>query len=196
MGELISPLRLADFVYPPGHPLAGRGGVVFGFAIRHAAGVFLFDTGIGHGHRWIDEQYRPRVRPIDEALAEHGLRLHDVVAIANSHLHFDHCGQNRRFPGVPIWVQRPEREAARAEGYTIVEWVEFPGARYTVIDGEAEPLPGIRVVPTPGHTPGHQSVLIHTPEGIVALAGHAEGIAKRLLALGATRVLPAHEEAA
>ena len=196
MGDLISPLLLADFVYPRGHPLAGRGGVVFGFAIRHSAGVFLFDTGIGRGHRWIDENYRPHVRAIDEALAEHGLRAREVVAIANSHLHFDHCGQNRRFPSVPIWVQRAEREAARGEGYTIVEWVEFPGVRYTVIEGEAEPLPGIRVVPTPGHTPGHQSALVDTPGGIVALAGHVEGIAARLRALGAARVLPAHQEAA
>ncbi len=89
----------------------------------------------------------------------------------NTHLHFDHCGGNRLFPGVPIHVQRAEREAARADDYTIPEWVEFEGATYVEHDGEAEILPGVRIVPTPGHTPGHQSVLVSTREGLVVVAG-------------------------
>ncbi len=193
---MIARLRLADFTYPAGHALAGRRGVVFGFAVRHPAGVFLFDTGIGSGDEWVDANLRPEVRTIDAALAEHGLRVQDVVAIANSHLHFDHCGQNPRFPGTPIWVQREEREAARGVGYTVSAWVEFPGARYTVVQGEAVPLEGIRLVPTPGHTPGHQSALVETPDGVVALAGHSERLAARLRAFGADRILGAHEEAA
>lgn len=193
---LIVPLRLAEFVYPADHPLGGRSGVVFAFAVRHPDGVFVFDTGIGTGHAWIEEHYRPRVRLIDDALAEAGIRLADVVAIANSHLHFDHCGQNRVFSGVPISVQRAEWESARADGYTIREWVDFPGARYELVEGDREVLPGIRLVATPGHTPGHQSAAIETPDGLAVLAGHAESSPARVRELRAVRVLPAHGEAA
>ena len=207
-------LHLADCTFPPQHPLAGDRGVVYGFAVRHPAGVFLFDTGIGTGNAWIDEHYRPSVRPIDDALREHGLAASDVVAVANSHLHFDHAGQNARFTGVPTYVQRTEHLAARADGYTVPEWVDFPGARYEMIDGDAEPLPGIRLLATPGHTRGHQSAVVATAAGAVILAGQAvysvrewrgesaaaeqspraAASAKRLKSLGARRVFFGHDD--
>lgn len=86
---------------------------------------------------------------------------------------FDHCGGNRLFAGrVPIHVQRIELEDARAEGqYTIWEWVDFPGAEYVEHDGEAEILPGVRLVPAPGHTRGHQIVVVETDDGPVVLGG-------------------------
>jgi N-acyl homoserine lactone hydrolase len=95
----------------------------------------------------------------------------DAVCVINTHLHFDHCGGNRLFAGTPIHVQRAEREAARAEDYTIPAWVEFEGATYVEHDREAEILTGVRVLSTPGHTPGHQSVLVDTDDGLVVLAG-------------------------
>jgi N-acyl homoserine lactone hydrolase len=95
----------------------------------------------------------------------------DVAVIINTHLHFDHCGGNRLFAGVPIYLQRAEREAAREPGYTIPEWVEFDGATYVELDGAAEILPGVRVLPTPGHAPGHQSVCVDTDDGLVVVAG-------------------------
>ena len=54
---------------------------------------------------------------------------------------------------------------------TIVEWADFEGAAYVELDGEAEIVPGVRVLPTPGHSPGHQSVLVDTDEGLVILGG-------------------------
>ena len=89
----------------------------------------------------------------------------------NTHLHFDHCGGNRLFVGTPIHVQRIERVAAREPDFTIPEWVEFEGATYVEHEGEAEIANGVRVLPTPGHTPGHQSVLVDTDDGLVVLAG-------------------------
>lgn len=169
----VVPLRMADFTYPHGHPLADQRGVVFAFAIRHPDGVLLVDTGIGHDHRWVEEAFRPQRRPIRGALATVGVGLDDVVAVANTHLHFDHCGQNHVFPRVPIYVQRAERENARHPGYTIPEWVDFPEARYELLDGDAEPLTGVRLIATPGHTAGHQSVAVATRDGIVLLPGHA-----------------------
>ena len=78
-----------------------------------------------------------------------------VAVVVNTHLHFDHCGGNRLFPGVPIHVQRRELADARTEeDYTVREWVDFDGATYVEHDGEAEILPGVRLVPAPGHTRG------------------------------------------
>jgi N-acyl homoserine lactone hydrolase len=142
------------------------------FAVAHSDGVLLFDTGVGVGHREVDTSYRPTHYRLDEALARHGFSLPDVVAVANSHLHFDHCGQNRMFAGRPTYVQGAEWAALQPD-YTVAEWVDLPGARYELLDGEAELLPGVRAVPTPGHSPGHQSLVVDTESGPILLAGQA-----------------------
>jgi N-acyl homoserine lactone hydrolase len=170
----VVPLLLSTFSYPAGHPLGGQSGVSMGYAIDHEEGLVLFDTGIGTGiGSAAVDAYGPDVRDVREALHDAGLDPAAVRLIVNCHLHFDHCGQNRSFPGVPMVVQRREREAARATGYTVPEWVDFPEARYELVDGEGELLPGLRVIPTPGHTPGHQSAILETREGLVLLAGQA-----------------------
>ena len=87
-----------------------------------------------------------------------------------SHLHFDHAGNIRSFPGVPIFVQAVEREAARAANYTIPEFIDAPGIVYQLLDGDTELAPGFEVISTPGHTPGHQSVLVDGCELIAAQA--------------------------
>ena len=131
--------------------------------IEHPEGRVLVDTGM--------------IDSTPELDAEWGIRFdatmipRDVVCVINTHLHFDHCGGNRLFAGTPIHVQRAERKAARADGYTIPSWVEFEGVTYVEHDGKAEIVPGVRVLPTPGHTPGHQSVLVDTDDGLVVLAG-------------------------
>ena len=131
--------------------------------VEHPQGRVLVDTGLIDSTPELDEEWSPRFDP--DAIPR------DVACVINTHLHFDHCGGNRLFAGTPIYVQRLEREAARAEGYTITEWVEFEGATYVELEGEQEVLPGVRVVPTPGHTPGHQSVLVETDDGLVVVAG-------------------------
>jgi N-acyl homoserine lactone hydrolase len=68
------------------------------------------------------EEWHPHPLP-DELVSR-------VAVVVNTHLHFDHCGGNRLFPGLPIHVQRRELAAARTEDdYTVREWVDFPGAR-------------------------------------------------------------------
>src|SRR5919197_505872 len=131
--------------------------------VEHSSGRVLVDTGLIDSTPELDEQWSPRFDP-DKI-------PRDVVCVINTHLHFDHCGGNRLFAGIPIYVQRLEREAARVEGYTIPEWVEFDGAQYVELEGGEEVLPGVRVIPTPGHMPGHQSVLIETDDGLVVVGG-------------------------
>jgi N-acyl homoserine lactone hydrolase len=146
--------------------LAGtvKGFPVYVHTIEHPAGLVLVDTGMIDSTPELDEEWEPVPHPENVP--------RDAVCVINTHLHFDHCGGNRLFAGVPIHVQARELADARADDdYTIPEWVDFEGAAYVEHDGEAEVLPGVRLLPTPGHTRGHQSVLVDTPDGLVVLGG-------------------------
>jgi N-acyl homoserine lactone hydrolase len=134
---------------------------VFAHTIEHPEGLVLVDTGMTGTHPLVEDDWHPRGYP--ERIPR------DVVCVINTHLHFDHCGGNHLFAGVPIHVQARElADALSAGDYTVTEWVDFEGATYVEHDGEAEVLPGIRLLPTPGHTAGHQSVLV---EGVAVIGG-------------------------
>jgi N-acyl homoserine lactone hydrolase len=77
---------------------------------------------------------------------------------------------DRRFAGVPTYVQRAELAASSGADY-LTDWVRFPGATYVEVDGDAELFAGVSVLFTPGHSAGHQSVVVETGEGRVVLAG-------------------------
>lgn len=145
----------------------------YAYLVRSHHGVLMWDTGLGPPHEALDSIYRPRRVDLPTALAGAGASLADADVVANCHLHFDHCGGNHRFPGVPIVVQRIELEDARRPGYTVPEWIDFVGAAYRVVSGEHDVFPGVWVMPTPGHTRGHQSLVIETKGGLVVLAGQA-----------------------
>lgn len=139
--------------------------MVLAFAIAHPDGVIVVDTGTRTGHPVIDEIFAPDVVGVVDALNARSIDERDVVTIVNTHLHFDHCGQNDSLPGVPVWVQAAEIEAARAEGYTVPEWAAIPPERLRVAADGEELASGVRLVATPGHTPGHQSVVITDHDG-------------------------------
>ena len=140
--------------------------------IDHPAGRILVDTGFTELHPAVADM-EPTIRP----LYEQGFDLQSVDHIINTHLHFDHCGGNRLFPNVPIYVQRAELEDARTQpDYTIPEWVD-PSAQtlnYVSIDGDHELLPGVRLLHTPGHTRGSQVVAVDTIDGLAIIAGDTE----------------------
>jgi glyoxylase-like metal-dependent hydrolase (beta-lactamase superfamily II) len=146
---------------------------MFSFAIRTGSGIALFETGVGFGNGFIDKHYQPAHRPLLDVLGEHGIHRDDVTSIVNSHLHFDHCGGNPLFPGVPIHVQTVELQAAHQPVYTALEWVDFAGAQYEEHDGDYEIADGIEVLATRGHTVGHQSISVSSAEGRVTFAGQA-----------------------
>jgi len=161
-----------------------------GYLLRRPDGSLLFDTGMGVGPADLESHYRPVRRSLIDALHAVGARVDDIRWVINCHLHFDHCGANPQLVGRPIFVQATELAAAHSPEYTVSELVDFKGARYEELRGEAEPLPGVHVIPTPGHTPGHQSVVIRCDDGTVIAAGQAHDIASDFssdyLAHGAT----------
>jgi glyoxylase-like metal-dependent hydrolase (beta-lactamase superfamily II) len=112
----VIPIHTGDVTFPRGHPLAGQEGGIYAFGVRHGTGAVLYETGVGWGNAYIDAHYQPAHRPLLEILAEHGLQKDDVRAIVNSHLHFDHCGGNLLFPGIPI--QRTADTTRRWSGST------------------------------------------------------------------------------
>ncbi len=146
---------------------------VHGFVIKHPkAGAILVDTGVGWPTELVRE-WKVVNRHAADALAEHDLSPVDVRIVINSHLHFDHCGQNAVFKHAPFYVQRAELDRARKEETLTSEWFDFTGARFELLDGDAQIADGVRVVATPGHTEGHQSVIVDTPDGGAVMIGDA-----------------------
>ncbi|HET6228805.1 MAG TPA: MBL fold metallo-hydrolase [Longimicrobiaceae bacterium] len=116
---------------------------------------------------------------LQELIAQAGFSAGDVGKVIDTHLHFDHAGGNTfrdaegqvrlSFPRAGYYVQRSEWEwAHRTNERTSASYlpdnydpVEKAG-RFTFVDGDVEIVPGISVFRTPGHCPGHQSVLLRS----------------------------------
>ncbi len=131
---------------------------VHGFVVTHADAAVLVDTGIGGPQQALDD-WRVVNRSVADALAELDLSPADISLVINTHLHFDHCGQNAVFKHAPFYVQRAELDRARREDPELHEYFDFTGARFELLDGDTQILPGLEVIATPGHTPGHQCVV-------------------------------------
>jgi len=175
LGHYTVPDDVAERVGPA---LAGKQIVVTGFLIRHPRGPFVFDTGFGQAEDETSRHYHVLRRDVVEALATAGVAAADVQAIANCHLHFDHGGGNHRFPGTTVLCQKAELENVHQKDYTIAaDVVDYPNARIETLDGDGDVAPGLRLIPTPGHTSGHQSLVVETRQGRVILAGQAQSFA-------------------
>ncbi len=178
-------LDLGTFVRPTEETGTGEPRVeaVYGYAVPTATNrphhneLIILDTGMGEGEQETEAWYRPRRTPLATALQAHGYILGDVISVVNCHLHCDHIGGNHQLAGRPILCQRRELETARAGDYTMEGLVDFPGARYELLDGEAAIAPGVHVIPTPGHVEGHQSLVIECDDGSIVLAGQTHDTA-------------------
>jgi glyoxylase-like metal-dependent hydrolase (beta-lactamase superfamily II) len=152
------------------------------FLVVHPRGRLLFDTGLHCDTmtnmlgRYGEERARRfgvHSRPGDDVvsqLARLELRPSDVRHVANSHWHFDHCGGNEFFPEATILVQQREMTAARspevlAKGTYRPSAADFDHAlRYQPVDGDHDVFGDgtVVLIPTYGHTPGHQSLLVRS----------------------------------
>lgn len=113
------------------------------------------------------------------ALAAIGVGAGDVDVVINTHLHWDHCANNHLFPNARFYVQREELRYAAAplpvhrDIYRVRagEMPPYVTVDYHVLDGDADIVPGVSVMLTPGHTPGLQSVVVRAPGGGCVIAG-------------------------
>ncbi len=132
---------------------------VHGFVVTYPGGAALVDTGIGGPPEVIRDWEVVNVATAD-ALGGLGLVPGDIDLVINTHLHFDHCGQNAVFKHAAFYVQRVELDRCRRQSPVIYDWFDFQNATFELLDGDAEIRPGLSVIATPGHTSGHQSVLV------------------------------------
>lgn len=170
-----------DYLAPAGHRLAGQRIVSVAYLVRHPEATVLFDTGFAFDepttlNEGDDEaELRTFPRSLLDLLGHQGASPDQLDLVANCHLHIDHAGGNFRLPPeLPIYVQAAELEVARADPEAIVQDALALGQQaYRSVSGERELVPGVRLIPTPGHTPGHQSMLVQTADGAVVLAGQS-----------------------
>jgi len=150
----------------------GREWPVHGFVVTHPGGAVLVDTGCG-GPDEVLNDWRVVNRSVADALAGLDMTPADIDLVINTHLHFDHCGQNAVFSRVPCYVQRTELDRAKRESPDLYDWFGFMNARWELLDGDIEILPGLSVITTPGHTVGHQCVVVATGGQADMLIGDA-----------------------
>jgi glyoxylase-like metal-dependent hydrolase (beta-lactamase superfamily II) len=118
----------------------GRDWPVHGFVISHPGGAALVDTGVG-GPQEVLNDWRVVNRTAAGALSDLGMTPADISLVINTHLHFDHCGQNAVFRHAPIYVQRRELARAERESPELCQWFGFMNARFELLDGDAAYTP-------------------------------------------------------
>lgn len=113
-------------------------------------------------------------KDVVEQLAMIGVRPSDIDLLICTHYDVDHAGNNAAFPNARFVAQRLQHEVASAGDPRFADvrsqW-DQPLSRYQLVDGDMQMLPGIELIETSGHVPGHQAVLVHLPHtGPVLLA--------------------------
>ncbi|MGD9755754.1 MAG: N-acyl homoserine lactonase family protein [Acidimicrobiia bacterium] len=170
---------------------------VLSFLVEHPKGRVLFDSGLaaeladdtaaaGRMAELFEMDFG-RQDAIDRRLsAAEVCEAGDIAVLVNSHLHFDHCGGNALVPNARVVVQAAEWRAGHHEKLVASDTYSPAlfdiGQDVQLIDGEHDLFGDGRVVciPTPGHTPGHQSLRVRTDHGEVVLCGDACYLRKAL----------------
>jgi glyoxylase-like metal-dependent hydrolase (beta-lactamase superfamily II) len=125
---------------------------------------------------------RTQQQTLEFQLGKHGLRPADIGYLLHTHVHMDHAGQDILLPNATILLQREELQNAAApniypvpfyDRLNVARLVNDLWNRVEILDGDMEPFAGIRCVPMPGHTPGHQAIYVATQSGTAIICGDA-----------------------
>lgn len=110
----------------------------------------------------------------ESALAALGIAPQDITLTILSHGHIDHVGSLPLFAHAPILMTARERADPRPSYFGTARPMDWPDARYILIDADTPVCHGLTLIPTPGHTPGHLSAILNLPNtGPVTLAADA-----------------------
>ena len=147
----------------------------------------LVDTGVGNlppKYQKFHDVIRTKDEELSSSLRKAGLRPEDVTMVVNTHLHFDHCGNNHMFPNSKFLIQTDEiRYAYFPDRFMRVSYLrDFFDVEgdYLSVRGRYEIENGVEVLPTPGHTIGHQSVIVKWKNRNVVYAGDAAPLAENI----------------
>lgn len=124
----------------------------------------LIDTGLPERLPEGESEFE-NGRDVIEQLASIGLSPNDIDTVISTHYDGDHAGRHAAFTKAHYVVQRVHHEdAASNPRYAVVrsQW-DQPMERIRLVDGDTELLPGLELIETSGHVPGHQSVLVRLP---------------------------------
>ncbi len=146
--------------------------------VRHPSGDLLWDTGIASSFPASGVRAGPftlfPAPPLSETLSRISLTPSDIEWVALSHSHGDHVGNIRQFVGSRLLMQRAEIEyARRGHADSFVDAFDQRG-HLIALDGERDVFGdgSVRILPAPGHTPGHQVLAVELPQtGTVVLSG-------------------------
>lgn len=135
----------------------------------------MVDTGGSppDGKSWMPYERLKRHEP-SMALALAGVSPEEIGTVIFTHLHWDHASNNALFQNAKFYVQRKEYESIADPNIQEIPGYILPllrGTKYTLLDGDQEICDGIRVVLTPGHTQGHQCVIVNTAVGEHIIGG-------------------------
>ncbi len=143
--------------------------------IKHPDGNVLVDTGAyseDMKNYW--HEATETVQTVEAGLAEYGVKPEDIRHLIITHLHFDHALNAKLFQNATVYVQKTEFEFQN-KPHPMMAGLYNPnfiqGMKVIQIDGEGEVVPGVRVFPVPGHTPGAQAVEIDTAGGKAVISG-------------------------
>jgi Zn-dependent hydrolases, including glyoxylases len=150
----------------------------------------LVDTG-GCDPSWAEKYHHTLIQTEDmqptNAVRNLGVAPEDISIIVNTHLHWDHCSNNDKFPNAKIYVQKRELQFAVnpiPTQYTYYESTEIGMTppwtrgmdRFIIVDGDYHLCDGIDLLLTPGHTPGFQCVSVNTTDGRFLIVSDCFGI--------------------
>ncbi|MEM3574817.1 MAG: N-acyl homoserine lactonase family protein [Candidatus Bathyarchaeia archaeon] len=155
------------------------------FLVTDGKERILIDTGMCETERadWHHPGSRqPEGYRIDERLRELGIEPEDIDAVVFTHLHWDHCSNMKLFRNAKFYVHRRELQFALDPHPLYLKSYEskrlgvtppFDGVDFEEVSSEYRLRPYITIFPTPGHSPGHQSVAVETDDGVYVIAGDA-----------------------
>ena len=153
---------------------------VYCFLVNHPKGNVIVDTGFSSNFENTWGKRLRFYRPILEKDAVEYVKEKnvDVDFIINTHLHIDHCENNDSFKDAEIIVQKSEFESACSpKPYQILAYPDKISREldYRLIDGDLDLFGDetVRIIKTPGHTEGHQSVLLNIGKENIFIAGDA-----------------------
>ena len=155
---------------------------IIAFLLKSKSATILVDTGPGTPELMAARRHPAVTQTEDEqllnALKKQGVTPDNIDFVINTHLHYDHCYGNIHFTRQPIYLQK--KEWIYAMDPLPTHWLQYEShyagmfppflrdidkLNMVLVDGKVELIPGISLVPLPGHTPGMQGVLVSTNEG-------------------------------
>jgi N-acyl homoserine lactone hydrolase len=114
------------------------------------------------------------VQSFEGALAKLSLKPADIDIIIQTHLHFDHAGNNTKCKNAKVIIQEEELRFALAPHPLFAPNYDLElikGVSFYPVKGDTEIVDGIKVISTPGHSPGTQCVAVETTKGIAIIVG-------------------------